>query len=335
MPLVYWRKWRIRPVKAATAVGGGGALLVVVVLAATVLRPELFPPGAAEPLLGSTLDAALIEGLAVQVELDSASVPRGTPPAAPTVPGIQAAGVLRVGYNPNVAPFSYRNASGALVGYDISFAYRLAHDLSVKLVLVPFTWDRLADDLAADRFDLAISGIYLTETRLADLTPGPVYWSSPLALLVPSATAGGFTDRAALLARKDLRIAVFDSNVMRSLVQRLLPNAAIRVLPDYSALAEWPGKVDGALWTLVQARAWAETHPGWTAVVPTDAGLPLSIAMMLPPNALAFRAYLQDWTEQQRANGFATAQADYWMDGKPRAPERPRWNLLDALSDGH
>jgi ABC-type amino acid transport substrate-binding protein len=244
--------------------------------------------------------------------------------------------VLRVGYNPNVVPFSYWNAAGALVGYDISFAYKLAHDLSVTLELVPFTWDRLATDLAAGRFDLAMSGIYLTDTRLADLTPGPVYWSSPVALLVPSATAAGFTSRATLLARSDLRFAVFDSAVMTALAHRLLPRAAITVVPDYSSLPDLAGRVDGAIWTLAQASAWAESHPGWTAVVPADTGAPLYIATMLPPGAETLRAYLAEWTNVQSQNGFADAQKAYWMQGKARIPRRPRWNVLDALtgSDG-
>lgn len=332
VPLFYWRKWRPRAVQAATALAGGCALLLVV-LAAIAARPELFPPGAANPLLASTVDPALTEGVAVQIATSpGAGAPEG--PNRPSVPAIQTAGVVRVGYNPDVIPFSYRNAGGALVGYDISFAYQLAHDLSVRLVLVPFTWDRLADELAAGRFDVAMSGIYLTDTRLADLTPGPVYWSSPLALLVPSDNASAFTSRTALLARTDLRLAVFDSAVMRSLAHRLLPDAAVTVVPDYSTLPDRLGTMDAALWTLEQARAWAAIHPGWTAVVPTDAGPPLSIAMMLPPDALAFRAYLQDWMEQKRATGFAAAQAAYWMDGKPRTPARPRWNLLDALGGG-
>jgi ABC-type amino acid transport substrate-binding protein len=44
---------------------------------------------------------------------------------------------LRVGYGYNVIPFSYFNTANELVGYDIAFAYALARDLSVDLVLVP------------------------------------------------------------------------------------------------------------------------------------------------------------------------------------------------------
>jgi Na+/H+-dicarboxylate symporter/ABC-type amino acid transport substrate-binding protein len=332
VPLIYWRKWRVRLPRAAAAIGGGFGLFAAVVLLAIALRPILFPPDQRDLLMTRTLDPGLTSGLEVQIEQSAVATPASGGP--PTVPAIQRAGVLWVGYNPNVVPFSYRNADGALVGYDISFAYRLAHDLSVKLTLVPFTWDRLADDLAAGRFDLGMSGIYLTDTRLAGLIPGPAYWSSPIALLVPAATAMAYTNRAALLARQGLRLAVFESAVMSELAHRLFPAATIVTVPDYGSLPELGDKVDGALWTLVQARAWAQAHPGWTAVVPTGAGGPLSIAAMLPPGAEALRAYIAEWTEWQRTNGFAAAQAAYWMEGKPRTPQRPRWNLLDALTGG-
>jgi hypothetical protein len=53
---------------------------------------------------------------------------------------------------------------------------------------------------------------------------------------------------------------------------------------------------------------------------------------MLPPRAGELRAYLAEWTDVQRQNGFADAQRAYWMDGKARVPREPRWNLLDALT---
>jgi hypothetical protein len=90
--------------------------------------------------------------------------------------------------------------------------------------------------------------------------------------------------------------------------------------------------VDAALWTLTQAGAWVHANPGWTAVVPSDAGGAQPIAMMLPPGATAFRAYLDAWMRLQDDSGFAAAQKSYWIDGIPRRPPVPRWNLLDALT---
>jgi Na+/H+-dicarboxylate symporter/ABC-type amino acid transport substrate-binding protein len=331
VPLFYWGKWRLRVPRAVVALGATFGVLVGVVVLATVLRPVLFPADQSDAAMTRTIDPTLRAGLAVRVLRSGES---GVPVAVPPdVMAIQHAGVLRVGYNPNVIPFSYVNRSGDLVGYDISFAYRLARDLAVRLEFVPFTWDGLAGDLVAGRFDLAVSGIYLTDARLASLTPGPTYWTTPVALLAPSASAPAFTSRAALLAKRDLRLAVFDSVVMHQLASTLFPNATITEVPDYSALPALAGKVDAALWTLTQAAAWVHANPGWTAVVPSDAGGSQPIAVMLPPGATAFRAYLDAWMHLQDDRGFAAEQKSYWMDGIPRRPPEPRWNLLDALTE--
>ncbi len=62
-------------------------------------------------------------------------------------------------------------------------------------------------------------------------------------------------------------------------------------------------------------------------------GSPLLFAYLLPPGADSFRQFLDQWLDLQETNGFRAAQADYWIDGKPRAGEHlPRWNLFDALS---
>jgi hypothetical protein len=52
---------------------------------------------------------------------------------------------------------------------------------------------------------------------------------------------------------------------------------------------------------------------------------------MMPPGASSFRQYLDQWLVLQRSNGFQEVQDNYWIKGLPRAPQRPRWNLIDAL----
>jgi proton glutamate symport protein len=332
VPLFYWGKWRLRLPGAVAAMGATFGVLAGVVVLATVLRPVLFPVDQSDVAMARTIDRKLRAGLAVQVLRPGMSSPGIAVAVPPDVLAIQHAGVLRVGYNPNVIPFSYVNRGGDLVGYDISFAYRLARDLAVRLEFVPYTWDGLAGDLVGGRFDVAVSGIYLTDARLARLTPGPTYWTTPVALLAPSAGAPAFTSRAALLARPNLRLAVFDSTVMHQLASTLFPNAAITEVPDYSALPALAGKVDAALWTLTQAAAWVHANPGWTAVIPSDTGGSQPIALMLPPGATALRAYLDAWMRLQDDSGFAAEQKSYWIDGIPRRPPEPRWNLLDALT---
>jgi ABC-type amino acid transport substrate-binding protein len=61
--------------------------------------------------------------------------------------------VIRVGFNPDDLPFSYFNAEGKLVGFDIDMAYSLAGDLGVSIEFVPFETPRLSEQLDNDDFD--------------------------------------------------------------------------------------------------------------------------------------------------------------------------------------
>jgi proton glutamate symport protein len=333
VPLHYRGRLRLHRRRATATLAAGGVRLSFVFTLALALRPVLFPAVPVDRYALLTLDPALTEGVVATVEHTPETAPISAEwPTPPSVAAIEQAGVLRVGYNPTVAPFSYFNAHGQLVGYDISFAYQLASDLAVRLKFVPFAWDRLAADLKEDRFDLAMSGLFLTDARLSHLTPGPTYVSGPLAILVRSAEVEHFTSLAAVRARPHLRIAVFGTPAMSGLAHRLLPLATIVTLPSYSVLPTQADPVDGALWTLDQARAWASAHPGWTAVVPAGDVAPLPMAYMLPPNTGPFRAYITEWLSLQQKNGFAKAQHAYWMEGKPRVSPRPRWNLLDAIT---
>ena len=78
---------------------------------------------------------------------------------------IRAAGVLRVGTTGDYKPFSYRTGTGTYVGLDIEMAESLAWSLGVKLELVATTWPTLMQDLAANRFDIAMGGISITPER--------------------------------------------------------------------------------------------------------------------------------------------------------------------------
>jgi len=79
---------------------------------------------------------------------------------------IQARGSLRVGTTGDYKPFSYRTTpKSPYIGFDIDMARSLAQQLGVKLELVPTSWPNLMRDLAAGRFDLAMSGVSISAER--------------------------------------------------------------------------------------------------------------------------------------------------------------------------
>ena len=126
-----------------------------------------------------------------------------------------------------------------------------------------------------------------------------------------------------------LRLAVFDDPDLVPMLGRLFPNAEIEIVPDYSVLPAIAEQIDGAIWTLEQASAWAAAHPGFTAVQPAGTGSPILLAYLMPPGADSLRQYLDQWLELKAIDGFR-ATPDGFLDRRqasrpPPAPlEAPR-----------
>src|SRR5215510_5962205 len=92
----------------------------------------------------------------------------------------------------DIVPFTYFNARGDLVGFDISYAYALAHSLHVRVELVPIDWETLEADLTAHRFDIGTAGVYVTDDRLQKLQVTNSYFVSPVALIARASEARRF-----------------------------------------------------------------------------------------------------------------------------------------------
>src|SRR5262245_48364400 len=251
----------------------------------------------------------------------------GSRAASATINRIQQTGVLRFGYNASIIPFCYWNDQDQLVGYDVAQAYYLARSLNVNLVFVPFHWQQLEPDLIADRFDISMSGIYLTSERLSRVTVSQPYFQSPLALFLPERNAHRFRTRDQILAMPNVRIGVFNDPVLIPRLARIVPDAEVVVVPDYSVLPDF-SKIDAAIWTLEQAETLARAHPGITAVVPKDFGSPFLFTYLMPPDAGELANFVNYWLELRRADGFRDQQFDYWIKGLPRASAEPRWSVI-------
>ncbi len=160
------------------------------------------------------------------------------------------------------------------------------------------------------------------------------YYQSPVALIVRSDRAGQFLDRATIAAMPGLRLAVFDDPVLVPMLHRLFPMATIKVLPDYDHLAALGDSVDARD---LDAAAGRRLGGGPSRIHRGRAirhGQPDPDRLSAAARRRLFRQYLDQWLELKANEGFRKAAIDYWIDGRPRAERKPRWNLLDALADG-
>ena len=94
---------------------------------------------------------------------------------------------LRVGTSGDYEPFSFASpgeAAGRLIGFDLAVARLYAADRGFALELVRFRWPELLRDLAAGRFDLAMSGVTVRPERsLVGRFSAPVAESGAVALV--------------------------------------------------------------------------------------------------------------------------------------------------------
>ena len=244
---------------------------------------------------------------------------------------IQKTGVLRVGYNPGIMPFSYFNNKNELVGYDVANMYALADTLGVKLVFVPFTWPHLLDDLLANKFDIAIGGIYVSGDRLRKVSFSTPYIKSPLAFLISPKDHDQFVNATQIRSIPNLRIGLFNDPVLKPLIQRNFPNAKLVIFPNFNqyigkAFAE--NQIDAAIWTHIQAQNWALGHPPYTAITPKQISTPLLMAYMVNKNSPEFLSYLNYWLRLKQADGFSKKIYSQWILVHPIQDKKPRWSVI-------
>jgi proton glutamate symport protein len=326
---VYFGVARWRPRRMVTALALGVAAFLVVVGGVRGASDSLFPAAQSRTVYHRTLDPALVRDVQVTMH---ATLPGSLLPVdgPPTLDGIRQRGVLRVGYGRDIVPFTYINASGALVGFDISYAYELARDLHVRLDLYPVDWTTVVDDLRRHLFDIVMAGAYLTDDRLQRLEATDPYFVSPLGFITRSGKVNGFLSYEAMKARTDLRLGVFRDPVLRPMLTYLFPNARLTTLDSYDELPTHP-EIEAAVWSLEQARAWASRHSGFTAVEPADIGAPLVFGYLLPPQSVDVTRFMNLWLSLHAQNGFRDAQVAYWIKEVVPAGREPRWNVIDNL----
>jgi lysine-arginine-ornithine-binding protein len=92
--------------------------------------------------------------------------------------GTQAA-ALRVGVYAQVPPKSFVDENGKLAGFDIDFARALCAQIHRQCELVQSEWDELIQGLIANRIDMVVASMSITEerSRLIDFTRP--YYDSP------------------------------------------------------------------------------------------------------------------------------------------------------------
>nr|WP_235919385.1 amino acid ABC transporter substrate-binding protein [Aureimonas psammosilenae] len=104
--------------------------------------------------------------------------------SAGSLKDVESAKKLRIGTEGTYAPFTFHDASGELVGFDVEIGRAVAKRLGVEPVFVEGKWDGLIAGLGADRYDAVINQVGITEERKARFDFSDPYIVSKAVLIV-------------------------------------------------------------------------------------------------------------------------------------------------------
>ncbi|MFL9950063.1 cystine ABC transporter substrate-binding protein [Paraburkholderia agricolaris] len=92
-------------------------------------------------------------------------------------------GTLRIGLEGTFPPFNSKAPSGELVGYDVDIAKAVAARLGVKPEFVTTEWSGIIAGLQANKFDVIVNQVGVTDARKQVLDFSPAYTYSAAQLI--------------------------------------------------------------------------------------------------------------------------------------------------------
>jgi Na+/H+-dicarboxylate symporter len=291
-------------------------------------------------LLAATIDTTyrkdeLVKGMHLPRGPVPAVVRADLPPAdavaGPAIERIRARGVLRVGFVPDRLPFTFTNARGELVGFDVELASLIARDLGItRLEFVPSAWAELPRLLVERRVDLLMSVPYVTE-----LLP-PIHYSAPyfdgvIGVVVRDERRHDFATIERL--RKERRFTFAIQADLPSLEARVREqlrgvDVTFRVVGSPREFLEAGADIDGMVMLAEAGSAWTLLHPEFSVVVPGPDPLRWPVAIATRNGDDDLSQVVDEWLVVQKASREITQAYDYWMLGKGAEPVRRRWTIL-------
>ena len=119
---------------------------------------------------------------------------------------VKTAGALRIGTEGTYAPFTFHDASGTLVGFDVEIGQEIAKRLGVTAEFVEGPWDGLIAGIDANRYDVVINQVGITDARKEKYDFSEPYIASKAVLIVKgdNTTIASFADLAGKKAAQTL-----------------------------------------------------------------------------------------------------------------------------------
>ena len=118
-----------------------------------------------------------------------------------SVSALAEATTLKVGINPEFPPFESLDDAGNVIGFDADLAAEISKDIGATLEFESTSFDSIVTGVQTGLYDLGISGIYITEERLANVDFSAPYLQDRQSCIVKVSDTS-ITDNASLMGKK-------------------------------------------------------------------------------------------------------------------------------------
>jgi ABC-type amino acid transport substrate-binding protein len=308
-----------------------GAAVSVLLVGGMIVSSRAYLHSTLQDLL---LEADVLNQMHSPITVSPATVYKEVPPAETDlsrfesrIDRIRADKVLRVGYHADNLPFSFYNEQGNLVGFDVDMAHLMAEDLGMQLVMVPFEFHTLADQLDRGDFDIAMSGISVTPTRLLRMSLSEPYMNSTLAFVVKDHLRREFSSSESLAELTDVTIAVPRSNYFESRLKKYLPQAKVVFIESPREFFV-KGEMDAMLANAEAGSAWTIQYPSYAVAVPQPDVFTVPLGYAVPQGDSRLTEFVNQWIELKRGQPTYNTLYNHWIYGKDPTHNRPRWCVI-------
>lgn len=232
-----------------------------------------------------------------------------------TLEEIRERGVLKVGATGDYQPMNYLDPdTGEYVGFDADLAKDLADAIGVDIEYVETSWPSLMEDTLAGRFDLAISGITITDARKEEALMSNGYLGNGKTVLCRQEDADKYTSIEAINS-PEVRVMENPGGTNEKFVHENLPDVDLII---HDANQEIPGLIasgeaDLMITEIVEAAYYIGQDKRLAAPLIKEPFTSGELGVLMPKGSEDLLSYVNEFLEKEKESGRIDDLADNYF----------------------
>ena len=239
---------------------------------------------------------------------------------------------LRVGMECTYAPFNYRTADGALTGYDVDVAKGVGKLINADLEFVCQKWSGMIPALLANKFDLVVASMSITDKRKLKMDFSVPYRISVGRLVGPKNAGYDLFDNSGMAQPANfagLKVGLERSSTYATWFAAKLPDANIVFLAGAEDFFNGGGQgADALLLSAEEGAAYSYRYPRYAVVKAENGGIRLPAGYAVPKGDIEMMEFVSNWVDLKQKEGTVDQLYEYWMLGGVAKPRQPRWSIV-------